>query len=143
MRNAIRYMLRFVEEMKKKRGEIVNLLMWEIGKNRRDSEKEFDRTIDYIIDTIEALKELDRASSRFVISQGVISQVRRAPLGVVLCMGPFNYPLNETFATLIPALITGNTVIFKPPKMGVLLHCPLLELCKKHFSEGCRQYGLR
>jgi glyceraldehyde-3-phosphate dehydrogenase (NADP+) len=33
--------------------------------------------------------------------------VRRGPLGVVLCLGPYNYPLNETFALLIPALIMG------------------------------------
>ncbi len=33
-------------------------------------------------------------------------------------MGPYNYPLNETFTTLIPALIMGNTVVFKPPKLG-------------------------
>jgi glyceraldehyde-3-phosphate dehydrogenase (NADP+) len=54
--------------------------MLEIGKNKKDSEKEFDRTVEYIIDTIEALKELDRASSKFTISQGVVAQVRRAPL---------------------------------------------------------------
>lgn len=136
IQERISHMLTFVHEMKKKRTEIVNLLMWEIGKNKKDSEKEFDRTIDYIIDTIDALKDLDRASSRFVIEQGIISQVRRAPLGVVLCMGPFNYPLNETFTTLIPALIMGNTVIFKPPKLGVLLHQPLLEAFQKAFPKG-------
>jgi len=128
--------LKFVEEMKKKKTEIVKLIMWEIGKSILDSEKEFDRTIDYILDTVEALKEIDRNSSRFVISQGVFAQVRRSPLGVVLCMGPYNYPLNETFTTLIPALIMGNTVIFKPPKFGVLLHSPLLEAFAKSFPKG-------
>ena len=44
----------FVEQMKTKREEVVKLLMWEIGKNLPDSEKEFDRTVDYIYDTIEA-----------------------------------------------------------------------------------------
>jgi len=38
--------------------------MWEIGKTFKDSEKEFDRTIEYIFDTIEALKNLDRDNSR-------------------------------------------------------------------------------
>ena len=126
----------FASELKKRRSEIINLLMWEIGKNRKDSEIEVDRTVDYILDTIEALKELDRNSSRFTITQGVIAQVRRAPLGVVLCMGPFNYPLNETYATLIPALIMGCTVIFKPPKLGVLLHHPILEAFRKSFPKG-------
>jgi len=126
----------FTVEMKKQREVVVNLLMWEICKTRKDAEKEFDRTVEYIIDTINALKELDRDSSRFVIEKGIIGQIRRAPLGVVLCMGPFNYPLNETFTTLIPALIMGNTIIFKPPKIGVLLHSPLLKPFQNSFPKG-------
>ena len=51
-------------------------------------------------------------------------------------MGPFNYPLNETFTTLIPALIMGNTVVFKPPKLGVLLHEPFLEAFRDSFPPG-------
>ena len=132
----IRAVETFAWRMKDRRDEVVRLLMWEIGKALPDAEKEFDRTIDYIRDTIDALKDLDRASSRFVIEQGVIGQIRRGPLGVVLCMGPFNYPLNETFTTLIPALIMGNPVIFKPPKLGVLLHQPLLEVFRDSFPPG-------
>ncbi|MFN2257401.1 MAG: NADP-dependent glyceraldehyde-3-phosphate dehydrogenase [Desulfuromonadaceae bacterium] len=127
---------KFAHRMQEHRAEVVRLLMWEIGKTLPDAEKEFDRTVDYIMDTITALKDLDRVSSRFVIEQGVIGQIRRAPLGAVLCMGPFNYPLNETFTTLIPALIMGNTVIFKPPKLGVLLHKPFLEAFRDSFPAG-------
>lgn len=58
------------------------------------------------------------------------------PLGVALCMGPYNYPLNETFTTLIPALIMGNTVVFKPAKFGVLLIRPLLEAFRDSFPPG-------
>jgi glyceraldehyde-3-phosphate dehydrogenase (NADP+) len=129
-------MRNFVLHMKEQRETVVKFLMWEIGKNLKDSEKEFDRTVDYIVDTIDALKDLDRKSSRFTIEQGVIAQIKRAPLGVVLCMGPFNYPLNETFTTLIPALIMGNTIIFKPPKLGVLLHSPLLKAFMESFPKG-------
>jgi glyceraldehyde-3-phosphate dehydrogenase (NADP+) len=132
----IRHIEEFVLKMKAKRAEVVKLLMWEIGKPLKDSEKEFDRTVDYVLDTANALKELDRVGSRFVIEQKIIGQIRRAPLGVVLCMGPYNYPLNETFTTLIPALIMGNTVIFKPPKLGVLLHRPLLEAFRDSFPPG-------
>ncbi|KAF0220382.1 MAG: aldehyde [Geobacteraceae bacterium] len=126
----------FAWRMKAKRSEVVRLLMWEIGKSLKDSEKEFDRTVEYIGDTVDALKELDRVSSRFVIEQGIIGQIRRAPLGVALCMGPYNYPLNETFATLIPALIMGNTVILKPPRHGVLLFTPLIEAFRDSFPPG-------
>jgi len=126
----------FAQRMKARKAEVVALLMWEIAKSWQDSEKEFDRTVDYISDTIDALKDLDRVSSRFVIQQGIIGQIRRAPMGVVLCMGPSNYPLNETFTTLIPALLMGNTVVLKPPRPGVLLHRPLLEAFRDSFPKG-------
>lgn len=132
----ILHMEEFTFRMISVRKEVINLLMWEIGKTLKDSEKEFDRTVEYIRDTIQALKELDRNSSRFEIRDSIIAQIRRAPLGIVLCMGPYNYPLNETFTTLIPALIMGNVVIFKPPKYGVLLHRPLLEAFRDSFPPG-------
>src|SRR5690606_34496644 len=118
---------RFTEKMLEKKDRVLQLSMWDIGKSYADAVKEFDRTVDYSYATSEALKDLDRDSSRFQMEQGIIAQIRRSPLGVVLCMGPFNYPLNETFTTLIPALIMGNTLLFKPPKHGTLLHYPLLE----------------
>jgi glyceraldehyde-3-phosphate dehydrogenase (NADP+) len=126
----------FAYRLEQKKSEMVRLLMWEIGKSLQDSEKEFDRTVTYIEDTLEAMKDLDRVSSRFVIQSDIIGQIRRAPLGVVLCMGPFNYPLNETFTTLIPALLMGNTVVFKPPKFGVLLFRPILEAFQQAFPPG-------
>jgi len=132
----IKHMQEFTFRMKERRQEVVNLLMWEIAKTVGDAAKEFDRTVDYIEETIDALKNLDRVSSRFLIEQGIVGQVRRAPLGVVLCMGPYNYPLNETFTTLIPALLMGNVVIFKPPRLGVLLHRPLLEALGDSFPPG-------
>lgn len=129
-------MEKFVEQMKTKREEIVKLLMWEIGKSLPDSEKEFDRTIEYIYDTIEDYKQMDRNSAKFQKNSGVYAHIRRGPLGVVLCLGPYNYPLNETFALLIPAIIMGNTTIFKPAKHGVLLLSPLLEAFQNSFPEG-------
>jgi aldehyde dehydrogenase (NAD+) len=127
----------FTKQMQARRQEVVRrLIMWEIGKSLADSEKVFDRTVDYIRATIEALKEQDNANSRFLVVDGTIGQIRRTPLGVDLCMGPYNYPLNETFATLIPALIMGNTVVFKPPRYGVLLFEPLLEAFRSAFPKG-------
>jgi len=119
-----------------KKDEVVKLIMWEIGKTYGDSVKEFDRTIEYINTTIDALKDIDRQSAGFTIEQGIVAQIRRSPLGVVLCMGPFNYPLNETFTTLIPALIMGNTILFKPPKHGTLLFYPLLKAFRDNFPKG-------
>ena len=122
--------------MKTKREEVVKLLMWEIGKSLPDSQKEFDRTVEYIYDTIEDYKKMDRNSAKFEKNSGVYAHIRRGPLGVVFCLGPYNYPLNETFTLLIPALIMGNTAIFKPAKLGVLLLSPLLEAFQNSFPAG-------
>jgi len=134
--DRIRCVEAFIPRMQAVRDEVVRLLMWEIGKTLPDARNEFDRTVEYIVATIQALKELDRAGSRFALESGFLAQIRRSPLGVTLCMGPFNYPLNETFTTLIPAIIMGNPVIFKPPKHGVLLHAPLLEAFARSFPPG-------
>ena len=136
VKERIACMQKFVENMKPHREEVVKLLMWEIGKNEADAYKEFDRTVLYIEDTIEAYKKLDRRSARFEKEAGIHAHIRRSPLGVVLCLGPYNYPLNETFCLLIPALIMGNTTIFKPAKLGVLLITPLLEALQKSFPPG-------
>jgi acyl-CoA reductase-like NAD-dependent aldehyde dehydrogenase len=136
----ISYVEHFVGEMLKLRTEVVNLLMWEIGKSEKDSEKEFDRTIKYIYDTIESLKKLERKSATFTIEEGVIGQIRRSPLGITLCIGPYNYPLNETYTLLIPALIMGNVILFKPPKHGCLLHYCLSKAIEKSFPKGVVNY---
>ncbi len=134
--DRIKCMDNFVTQMKATRSEVVKLLMWEIGKSLGDSEKEFDRTVEYIYDTIESYKELNSRSAHFSKVQGINAMVRRGSLGVVLCLGPYNYPLNETFSLLIPALIMGNPVIFKPAKHGVLLISPLLEAFQSCFPKG-------
>lgn len=136
VQQRIEHVERFLAAMRTQRTEVVKLLMWEIGKSLKDSEKEFDRTCDYILDTIKAYKDLDRNSAKLVEEQGFMGQIRRVPLGVSLCMGPYNYPLNETFTTLIPALIMGNTVVFKPAKYGVLLIRPLIEAFRTSFPAG-------
>ena len=87
-------------------------------------------------DTLEEYKELQRRGSKVGRNGAVISQVRRGPLGVVLCLGPYNYTLNETFCLLIPSVLMGNTIVFKPAKYGVLLLTPLMETFQKAFPPG-------
>lgn len=126
----------FVARMKAVREQVVELIMWEIGKNLPDAQKEFDRTVQYIEDTIDALKDLDRKNSGFSVEKGFLAQIRRSPFGPTLCMGPYNYPLNETFTTLIPAIIMGNPVISKLPRFGQLLNTPLLAAFRDSFPAG-------
>jgi len=120
--DRIKAMEKFVDGLLKKREEIVNLLMWEICKNRSASEQEVDRTIQYIRDTIVELKKLETEQSKLISVGGISAQVKRSPLGVVLCIAPFNYPYNEAYTTLIPAILMGNVVILKTPRYVVNHH---------------------
>ncbi len=129
-------MSRFLDRMEAKRFEVARLLCWEIGKPWADALQEFDRTVAYGRDTLQALKELDRNSSRFALDGGFLAQIRRSPFGVALCMGPFNYPLNETFTTLLPALVMGNSAVLKLPRVGMLCNMPLLEAFAESFPPG-------
>jgi len=134
--DRIKCVEKFATIMKTKRDQVVNFIMWEIGKTLPDAQKEFDRTVEYIYDTIEELKELDRNCAKLKLHSDVYAQIRRGPLGVVLCLGPYNYPLNETFCLLIPAIIMGNTTVFKPAKFGVILITPLLDAFAEAFPKG-------
>lgn len=136
MEHRIRAITTLRDRIAERRELIVRLLMWEIAKTRADAEAEFDRTIVYITDTLEATKSLDREGSRVQFAGDVMAQIRRTPLGVTLCMGPFNYPFNETFATLVPALIMGNVVIVKPPRFGKLLWDVLNEPFREALPPG-------
>ena len=48
--------------------------------------------------------------------QPAVSRVANDPLGVVLIMGAWNYPLNLTLSPLVPAIAAGNAAFIKPPR---------------------------
>lgn len=126
----------FCRRMRSCRADIVRLMVWEICKSRRESEQEFDRTIEYLDNTLAALRDMLAEDARTVTASGLAARLGRSPLGVVLCMGPYNFPLNETLATLIPALLMGNTAIVKLPRIGRLLFFPLMNCFKEAFPRG-------
>lgn len=128
----IERVVKFTKMLTNVREQIVELLMWEICKTRSDAEKEVDRTIKYIYDTITELKSLENKQSMLVSDSGIrfvcffvinfcSALIKRTSLGVAVCVAPFNYPLNETYCTLIPALLMGNTVILKVPRLVVVI----------------------
>lgn len=123
-----------IESLKEKRDEIINVLMWDICKNRVDAALEFDRTMEFIQGAINEFKLMDGGVWRNV--RGVLARIRRAAIGIMLCLGPFNYPFNETYATLFPALLAGNVVIMKIPSVGGLVHMITAEVYAKHLPPG-------
>ena len=132
----IKHVRRFIEAMKQLRSSTVTLEMWEIAKSLKDCEIEFDRTVSYLEKTVECLADAARDSFDDFSGSGITALVRRAPLGMTLCMGPYNVPIFETLCTAVPAILMGNTVVIKLPRLGILPLCNLLPALAENFPAG-------
>ena len=122
------------------RESIVQTLMWEIGKNRKDAESEFDRTVAFGRQVMEVVRSSTEFGGSWKSIGSTMAFVRRAAVGIVLCLGPMNYPLNETYATLIPALLMGNVVVMKIPTVGGLVHLLTMEAFQKALPAGAMNF---
>jgi len=101
---------------------IAEVLMHEIAKNRKSALSEVVRTADLIHFTAEEGKRVTGESLSSGAFPGFhetkLSIVNRVPLGVVLAIAPFNYPINLAASKIAPALVAGNSVVFKPSTQG-------------------------
>jgi glyceraldehyde-3-phosphate dehydrogenase (NADP+) len=126
----------FLNELQKSRTDIINALTWEIQKNYIDSAAEFDRTIQFAKQVIETI----RTDSQFFGSWQIVGNnkifTKRTAIGVVLCLAPYNYPINESYAAIIPALLMGNIIILKIPTIGGLAHLLTMDAFAKAFPKG-------
>lgn len=104
--------------------EISDILMMEIAKDKKSSVSEVRRTVDFLRFSADAGKSLEGiavSGDNFPGgSRNKMSYVRRVPLGTVLAISPFNYPINLSASKIAPALIGGNTVILKPATQGAI-----------------------
>lgn len=123
-----------VQRLAQRRAAIVEILQWEICKNDADAAKEFDRTMEFIQSSIETLRQSE--SNDIMCEGGIYAKLRRSPVGVMMNLGPMNYPFNETYATLIPALLCGNSVVMKIPNLGGLAHVLTMEVYAETLPKG-------
>ncbi|OPJ57332.1 NADP-dependent glyceraldehyde-3-phosphate dehydrogenase [Clostridium chromiireducens] len=104
--------------------ELVDIMIREIGKDRKSSKSEIHRTADFIRFTADTAKNMAGESIPGDTFPGFkrnkISVVNREPLGVVLAISPFNYPINLSASKIAPAIIVGNSVVLKPATQGSL-----------------------
>ncbi|PRR82081.1 NADP-dependent glyceraldehyde-3-phosphate dehydrogenase [Clostridium vincentii] len=115
--------------------ELAHIMMMEIAKDRKSSSSEVSRTADFIRFTVDTAKNLSGESLQGDSFPGFnnnkISIVRREPLGVVLAISPFNYPINLSASKIAPALMAGNSVILKPATQGSLCALYLASIFEK------------
>jgi len=102
-----------------------DLLSKEIGKFPEDAASEVRRSLDYIELVISAVMHMKGK----VYKGDMFEKYQRGektgfytrePLGVILAIPPFNYPINLAVTKIVPALLAGNTVVVKPASQGSL-----------------------
>lgn len=129
------YLYQWIDELLAMKEEIGQVIMEEVGKGYNDAVKEVERTAQYIQYTIEEAMHTHGESMTGESfpggSKSKIAIINREPLGVILAIAPFNYPVNLAAAKIAPALITGNTVIFKPATQGSISGVKLVEALHK------------
>lgn len=112
-----------------------NLLVEEIAKPKKSAIDEILRTAEIFSATAEAGINLEGISTMGDAfrgyTKGKISNTYRVPLGVILAVGPFNYPVNLTGSKIAPALIAGNSVIMKSATQGSITSLYLGEILKE------------
>lgn len=126
-----------------KTDELSKLLMLEVAKDEKSARSEVTRTADFIRFTADIAKSMQGEtiqSDRFPgFENNKISLVTREPIGVVLAISPFNYPVNLAASKIAPALVGGNTVVFKPATQGALSGQFLAEV---FYEAGCSKDAL-
>jgi len=114
---------------------MAKMLVMEIGKTVAEAEDEVLRTadlIDYFAEEGRNLRGETLESDSFPgYEKGKTAIVGRVPLGVILAISPFNYPINLSASKIAPALVTGNAVVFKPPTQGRISALHLVEIFRR------------
>lgn len=108
----------------------IDLIVQEAGKPRSYAMAEVDRSLSTLK---AAISEATRLGGEYVpldydAGAGKTAFAKYFPLGVILCITPFNFPLNLLMHKIAPALAMGNSVIVKPPPQSPLCAIALASL---------------
>ena len=122
--NRIELMRRFANEVRKENDAFARLIASETGKPLWEARTEVESVINKVEISVRAYAE--RTSQRKLDNamQGKMA-LRHKPHGVMAVLGPYNFPAHLPNGHIVPALIAGNVVVFKPsektPAVGELL----------------------
>lgn len=117
-------LINLLEEQKE---ELATLITKEVGKSYREATGEVNKTI-------EAMKQFSGEATRMTgetipsHDASIFGYTIREPLGVVGVIAPYNFPLGIGIWKIAPAIIAGNTVVFKPASNTSLISVKLIEL---------------
>lgn len=119
------YLKKYQECLKKRESEFIEIISREVGKPLWESKTEFTAMVNKIDITIQDSLKLIADLELPNVMPDVLGRNRYRPHGVMVVVGPFNFPGHLPNGHIVPALLTGNTVIFKPsektPMTGQLM----------------------
>ncbi len=110
--NRIAICNRFAGLVKQRTDELAALISAEMGKTLWEARGEVATVVGKIAVSIDALKTR-RDETRFDMN-GMQAVTRFKPFGVMAVLGPFNFPAHLPNGHIVPALLAGNTIVFKP-----------------------------
>lgn len=110
---AQQYAERWLRQMSR---EFVDWISRETGKPRWEARTELNAMIVKV--AISAAAYADRCKESEFEQEGARSAMRFRPHGVVAVLGPFNFPGHLPNGHIVPALLAGNTVVFKPSELA-------------------------
>lgn len=102
----------FSERVRERKGELARLISMETGKPFWEAQTEIDSVAAKVDISIRAYHE--RTGARVQETGGMRQRVAHKPHGVLAVLGPFNFPMHLANGHIVPALLAGNTVVFKP-----------------------------
>ncbi|MCV0384341.1 MAG: succinylglutamate-semialdehyde dehydrogenase [Erythrobacter sp.] len=109
----IEFMRRFANEVRKQADPFAELIARETGKPLWEARTEVEAVIGKVEISITAYAERTGNKKLDSALQGTAA-VRHKPHGVMAVLGPYNFPAHLPNGHIVPSLIAGNTVIFKP-----------------------------
>lgn len=115
LEKRIDYLEQFCEALKKNRRLLATTIASETGKPLWESDTEVAAMINKLPISVKAYH--DRCQTHNQITPSGISMIRHRPHGIVAVLGPFNFPGHLPNGHIIPALLAGNTIVFKPSEL--------------------------
>ena len=104
---------RFANEVRKQADKFAELIARETGKPLWEARTEVEAVVAKVDISVSAYAERTGQKKLDSALQGT-SAVRHKPHGVMAVLGPYNFPAHLPNGHIVPALIAGNVVIFKP-----------------------------
>ncbi|MFC9651039.1 MULTISPECIES: aldehyde dehydrogenase family protein [unclassified Streptomyces] len=117
--------------------ELQAALLADLGKNPAEAYRaEIGFTLNELDHTVARLEEWLRPRPAAVpdVFLPAGARIVRDPLGVVLIIGPWNYPVQLVLAPLVGALAAGNTVVIKPSELAPASSAALAELVPRYLD---------